>query len=74
MALNAGDASCTTGLSKRIFDNWTADPSSGFMSPLTPAADGAVKSLCYAVAKAVVDEIQANAHVVVSDGVNGTVS
>ena len=74
MALNAGDSGCTTGLSKRIFDAWTGDTSNnGFVSPLTGAAEASVKSLCYAIAQAVVAEIQADA-VATVNGVNGTVS
>jgi hypothetical protein len=63
MALNAGNSACTTGLSKRIYDQWSADPSAGFSSSLTTAQQNSLKSLCWAVAKSVVDEIQANAQV-----------
>jgi hypothetical protein len=58
-----GDADCTSGLSKRIFDAWTADTRAGFVSPLEGSALGSVKSLCWAVAQAVVDELQENAKV-----------
>ena len=61
MALNAGNSACSTGLSARIYTYWTGDARSGFVSPLTGAPDDAVKALCYAVARAMVDEIQANA-------------
>lgn len=62
MAMDAGNAACTTGLSKRIYDNWTGDtPNNGLISPLTGTADATVKSLCHAIATAVVAEIQANA-------------
>jgi hypothetical protein len=57
MALNAGNAACTTGLSSRIYNNLTGDPSSGAV------ANAALKSLCYNIALAVVAEIQANASV-----------
>ena len=63
MALNAGNSACSTGLSARIYTYWTGDARSGFVSPLTGAPDDAVKALCYAVARAVVDEITANASV-----------
>jgi hypothetical protein len=62
MALNAGNAACTTGLSKRIYDTWTADtPNNGFIVPLNAAADASIKSLCHSIAVAVVAEIQADA-------------
>jgi hypothetical protein len=61
--LEKGDAECASGLSKRIFDRWTADTRSGFVDPLEGDALGSVKSLCWAVAQAVVDEIQENAKV-----------
>ena len=65
MALNAGDRACTAGLSKRIFDNWTTDSGnipnqSGLADPLEGAGAECVKALCYAVAKAIVDEINEN--------------
>jgi hypothetical protein len=63
MALNAGNADCTLGLSKRIYDYWVADPESGFVDPLTIAAQRMIRAQCYAVARAVVDEITANAAV-----------
>lgn len=63
MALNAGDAACSTGLSKRIFDNLTGSADNGFSSPMSSAQTLAVKALCYSVAKGVVDEITANAAV-----------
>lgn len=56
MALNAGDANCTTGLSKRIRD--------ALLAGATGAADNAaLKATSYAIATAVVAEIQANAAV-----------
>lgn len=63
MALNAGDAGCTTGLSGRIYTNWTGAAANGFSVPLSSDQTAAVKALCYAVALAVVDEIMANASV-----------
>lgn len=61
MALNAGNTACSTGLSKRIYDAWTSAAANGFSSPLTSGQTDAVKALCYAIASAVVAEIQANA-------------
>jgi hypothetical protein len=56
MALLAGDANCTTGLSKRI--------RAALLGGATGAADNAaLKAVSYAIATAVVDEIQANAAV-----------
>lgn len=57
MALIAGDADCTTGLSKRIRDSLLAETGAG-------AVDNAsLKAFSHAIATAVVDEIQANAAV-----------
>lgn len=64
--LNAGDSGCTTGLSKRIYDYWLADSRSGFASPMTPTQEDMLKSLCWAIARGVVGEIQANASVSVT--------
>ena len=66
MPLSKGNAACTTGLSKRIYDNWTSDSRNGFVNPLTAGAQDNIRSLCWAVAQAVVDEIQANAAVTVT--------
>ena len=44
MSLNAGNADCTTGLSKRIYDAWTADERAGFSLPLSESAKGCVRS------------------------------
>jgi hypothetical protein len=63
MSLAAGDAACTTGLSKRILDNWLADVTGGFVNPMPAAGLVSLKAMAYGVAKAVVDEITANAHV-----------
>lgn len=56
MALVAGDPSATTGLAKRIRDNLLAQMS-------TAIDNDELARLSYAIAKAVVDEIQANATV-----------
>ena len=63
MAMVIGDTACTTGLSKRIYDEWTGGSDNGFSAPLTVAQANAVKALCYAIAKSVVDEITTNARV-----------
>jgi len=60
MALSAGNAACSSGLSKRIYDYWTGDTSNGFSGSMSGAQTDAVKSLCYAIARAVVDEVTAN--------------
>ena len=56
-----GDADCTSGLSKRIYDNWAADTRSGLLNPLTGSAKGCVQAMCYAIASAVYDEITIDA-------------
>ena len=61
MAMVKGDADCTSGLSKRIYDNWTGDSRSGLVNPLTGTARGCVRAMCYAIASAVVDEITTDA-------------
>ena len=66
MALAAGNSGCTSGLSQRIYDYLVADSRNGFSSPMSAAQSDAVKALCYAVARAVVDEIVANAAVTVT--------
>lgn len=62
MSLVAGNSTCTTGLSKRIYDYVTADERSGFLA-MSGAAQGCVHAVCYAIARAVVDEITTNADV-----------
>ena len=61
MAMNAGNSGCTSGLSQRVYDYLIADARNGFSSPMSSEQSDAVKALCYAVARGVVDEIQANA-------------
>lgn len=60
MALVAGDLACTTGLSKRIYDAWTGEPTAGLVTPLAGASAASVKAICYATAVSVVAEINAN--------------
>lgn len=66
MALNAGDAACTTGMSLRIFNAITNGTNTGFSATLTVAQENAVKALCYGIAVGVVAEIQSNASVSVT--------
>lgn len=56
MPLIAGDAACTTGLSKRIRDALLANMD-------TALDNDSLRELCHSIATAVVDEIQANATV-----------
>lgn len=62
MTLSVGDAECTEGLSKRIYDYRVAAAATiGIADDRT-----ALKADCYAIAQAVVAEIQANAEAVIS--------
>lgn len=63
MALDAGNAACSTGLSKRIFDALVADSSAGFSGSPTTAQTNSVKALAHDIALGVVAEIAANAAV-----------
>lgn len=67
MSLEAGDVQCTNGLSKRIFDARTTVFSAIGMN-INPDQT-ALKADSYAIAKAVVDEIQANAKAVIPIGI-----
>jgi hypothetical protein len=61
MSLDAGDAACTHGLSKRLYDNWTGDTAhNGFINPLPAGAQALLKSQCYQVALGIVAEVQAD--------------
>lgn len=60
MSMDAGDSGCTTGLSGRIYTYLTGDSRNGFSSPMSSAQSDAVKALCYAVARGVVAEVNAN--------------
>lgn len=65
MTLDAGNTACTTGLSKRIYDARIA--ASATIGIGAGAANlTALKADCYAIATAVVAEIQANAEAVIS--------
>lgn len=61
MAMATGNADCTAGLSKRIYDYLIGDAGNGFSGSMTAAQTATVKALCYAVSRAVVDEVVANA-------------
>jgi len=64
MGLSIGDKDCTSGLSKRIYDNLKAEWLNEFNYDLGgESADNQTtwKLVCYAVAKGVVDELEANA-------------
>lgn len=54
MGLNAGNADCTTGLSKRFYDKLAAK-----WSPWVPTQEW--KDVCHSFAEAVVEELEANA-------------
>lgn len=54
MALQAGDAACTTGLAKRMHDAMLADLGVASLPAST-------KAFLYALARAIVAEVQANA-------------
>jgi len=57
-----GATDCTSGFSGRIFGDWTNDTSrNGLISPLSGSGLASVQSLCYAIAKAISDEIAADA-------------
>lgn len=64
MSLSIGNKTCTTGLSKRVYDTLAAEwlAAFGWNISTEPAQTRQIYQLfCYSVAKGVVDEIQANA-------------
>ena len=63
MALNAGDAGCTSGLALRIYNAIIGGTNTGFSGTLTTDQTNAIKALCYGIAVGVVGEIQTNAAV-----------
>jgi len=63
MALNAGDAGCTSGLALRIYNAIIGGTNTGFSASLTTDQENAIKALCYGIASGVVAEIQTNASV-----------
>lgn len=66
MALNAGDAGCTTGMSLRIYNAIIGGTNTGFSGTLTAAQENSIKALAYGIAVGVVAEIQSNASVSVT--------
>jgi hypothetical protein len=73
MPLITGDAGCTSGLSKRIYDARIADAAVIGIST-DPDDHAPIKADCYAIATAVVAEIVANAVVTVAAGIPVTTS
>jgi len=65
MTLQAGNVLCTEGLSKRIYDARVA-MAEVIGIATDPNGHVPLKADCYAIATAVVDEIQANAEAVIS--------
>jgi len=63
MSLQAGNADCTTGLAKRLFDARVAGITLPPLGAMRDACVASLKADCVAIAGAVVDEIAANAHV-----------
>jgi hypothetical protein len=53
MAINAGDAACSTGLSGSIFAYWLFDPDNGFSPQLTTEQLRLLKAQCYQWARAI---------------------
>lgn len=71
MALNPGNAACTSGLSQRIYDGWTGDAAMGLPAPLPAASATILKAMAYRIAVAVVGEIQDHAEVAVTVSAGG---
>lgn len=70
MALDAGDADCTSGLSHEVYEAMTTDTRAGFSSPMSGAQEGAVKALAYSIAAAAIAHVVAHAevHVTIATG------
>lgn len=70
MALDAGDADCTSGLSHEVYEAMTTDTRAGFSSPLSSDQEGAIKALAYSIAAAAVAHLVAHAevHVTITAG------
>ncbi len=64
--MDAGNADCTTGLSKRLYETWLVEPGAGLSPDLSPAQEAGMKAMCFAFAKAVVAEIQDEARLYLS--------
>ncbi len=65
MTLEVGTQACDSGLAKRIYDSRVA-LGEAIGIPSDPEGHGPLKADCYAIASAVVAEIQANAEAVIS--------
>jgi hypothetical protein len=63
MALNAGDAGCTSGMSQRIYLAIIGGTGTGFSASPTVAQLDCIRALAYGIASGVVAEIQSNASV-----------
>jgi hypothetical protein len=66
VALNPGNPDCTQGLSKRIWEALVADGRDGVRLLDLPTTTGAQRAFCYAIARAVVQEIAEAAEVTVA--------
>lgn len=75
VTISAGDANCTSGLSKRIFDAWLADARSGYGSPnpdgsvgpMTAAQANIVRALAWGVAQGVDAQLETDLSNVTTD-------
>lgn len=63
MAMNAGDASCSSGLAQVIYNYRTGDSAAGFSSPLSSSQATALKHDCYQLALSIVSYLQAHTEV-----------
>ncbi len=66
MAMNAGDATCSSGLAQVIYNYRTGDSATGFSSPLSAAQSTALKHDCYQLALSIVSYLQGHAEVSVT--------
>jgi len=66
MALQVGDAACTTGMSLRIYSAIVGGTGTGFSASPTTAQLDSLRALAYGIAVGVVGEIQSNASVSVT--------
>lgn len=65
MTMDAGNAACTSGLSKRIYDARIA-VAAAIGITTDPTGHGPLKADCYAIASAIVAELTDNAEAVIS--------
>lgn len=59
MAIDPGDSGCTDGLSGAIYGAWSADPASGFSSPMTETQTATIKAECYRWAQSIAAAVNA---------------